>query len=77
MTPHPIIADFKIKQRHGFLVETIGTKDEENISFNNSNNLMISVTACMLALSIMEFAAYILYNRKVSRFYYIATLLCA
>ena len=58
--------DFKIKQRHALLTRTIGTKAEEESSYTHSHNLVISATASMVGLCILEEAAYFLYNRKVS-----------
>ena len=58
-------SDFKIKQRHVLLARTIGTKAEEETSYTHSHYLVISATASMIALCILEVAAYYLYNRKV------------
>ena len=48
------------------LARTIGTKAEEETSYTHSHNLVISATASMIALCVLEVAAYYLYNRKVS-----------
>ena len=58
--------DVKIKQRHALLARTIGTKAEEDTSYTHSHNLVISATASMVGLCILEAAAYYFYNRKVS-----------
>ena len=64
--------DYKIKQRHTLLSQTIGVKEEEIISYTNSHTLMVSVTVSMVALCILEYAAYMLYNRQVgSRYLFI------
>ena len=60
------VLDVKIKQRHALLVRTIGTKAEEETSYTHSHNLVMIVTASMIALCILEVASYYLYNRKVS-----------
>ena len=61
-----IFPDYRIKQRHNFLIATFGTKPEEDISYHNSNTLAIAATVSMVILSILEPASYYLYNRKVS-----------
>ena len=58
--------DIKIKMRHTFLVTTFGTKPEEDLSYRNSNMLMITATICMFIFCSLEITIYYLYNRKVS-----------
>ena len=47
--------------------QTFGTKPEEDLSYKNSNTLMICTTVCMFAFCILEIVFYYLYNRKVSQ----------
>ena len=42
--------DYKIKQRHTLLSQTIGVKEAEIISYTQSHTLMVSVTVSMIAL---------------------------
>ena len=51
--------------RHNFLEQTFGTKPEEDLSYKNSNTLMICTTVCMFAFCILEIVFYYVYNRKV------------
>ena len=48
------------------LLQSVGVKAEEIISYTQSHNLMVTVTVCMIALCILEIGAYTLYNREVS-----------
>ena len=68
--------DYKIKQRHNLLSQTIGVKEEETISYTQSHTLMVSVTVSMVALCILEYAAYLLYNRHVSSSRYLMLVKC-
>ena len=43
-------------------------KEEETISYTQSHTLMVSVTVSMIALCILEYAGYMLYNRQVSKY---------
>ena len=43
-------------------------KEEETISYTQSHTLMVSGTVSMIALCILEYAAYMLYNRQVSKY---------
>ena len=43
------------------------TKKEEDISFNNINNLLITSTFLMVFSCVMEVLMYFLYNNKVER----------
>ena len=47
-------------------MQSVGVKAEETISYTQSNNLMVSVTVCMIALCLLEIGAYMLYSREVS-----------
>ena len=55
----------QINTRHTFLARFIGTKAEEDISFNKANevNLWVTVTTCVCC--ILEMVLYLAYNRMV------------
>ena len=48
------------------LLQSVGVKAEEMISYTQSHNLMVGVTVCMIGLCALEIGAYMLYNREVS-----------
>ena len=47
------------------LLQSVGVKAEEMISYTQSHNLMVSLTVCMIGLCALEIGAYMLYNREV------------
>ena len=46
-------------------METIGTREEENDSYNNIIILMVTFTVGVVLSSILEMVSYFLYNMKV------------
>ena len=56
---------YKIRSRHFFLRMLIGTKPEEDESFDNINNLLIVITLTIVFSCLMETFLYFLYNYKV------------
>ena len=61
-----VIIVTKIWDRHQILSQTIGTKEKENMCFNNVSALIIIVSILFSLLSILELAVYFFYNFKVS-----------
>ena len=64
-----LIFSFKVSQinvRHNFLVRFIGTKEKEDISYNQATevNLWVTVMTCVCCL--LEIALYFAYNRLVN-----------
>lgn len=56
---------YKIRSRHLFLRMLIGTKLEEDQSFDNINNLLIIITSTIVFSCLMETFLYFLYNQQV------------
>ena len=48
-------------------MDTIGTKPEEDESYNNALALLFSVLGCVVGFSVLEWIFYYLYNNKVSK----------
>ena len=46
-------------------METIGTRDEENSSYNTIIILMVTFTVGVIISSVLEMVFYFLYNQKV------------
>ena len=64
-----IFPAYKVHERHNFLISLLGvTKPEEDVSYTNVTNLVISVTVCSILFSLGEVAMYFLYNYKVQLF---------
>ena len=59
-------AGAQIIKRHTFLTRLIGTKPEENLSYENTIEVLKVTTVVMILLCILEPATYFLYNSKVS-----------
>ena len=49
-------------ERHGLLSRTIGTKEEENMSYQNTMIILPLWTVCVIGFSILEMAFYFLYS---------------
>ena len=60
-----INSGFNIINRHQFLMETIGTKPEENNSYQTVIILIVSGTVGIVLSSLLEMAFYFLYSMKV------------
>ena len=56
----------QINARHHFLARFIGTKDEEDISFNKANEVNLWVTTTTCVCCILEIILYFAYNRLVN-----------
>ena len=54
-----------IRTRHSFLQKLVGTKPQEDISLDNTNQLLSVLTVCILTFSVLEIGLYFLYNKKV------------
>jgi len=52
---------YQVNKRHRFLEKLITVKDEEVASHENIHTCLITVTMCVLVLSIIEVASYFLY----------------
>ena len=55
----------QINARHHFLARFIGTKNEEDISFNKANDVQMWVTVTTSLCCILEIGLYFAYNRLV------------
>ena len=60
-----MISGYQIRSRHFLLKKLIGTKPEEDLSFDNVNTLLITSSSMMFLSCIMEVLMYFLYNNKV------------
>ena len=61
-----IFAAYKVHERHNFLISLLGvTKPEEDVSYANVTNLVISVTVCTILFSLGEATMYFIYNYEV------------
>ena len=56
---------YNISSRHWFLKNLVGTKKEEEISYERIMTLAISVTTMIIVFSILEVAFFFIYNSKV------------
>ena len=56
---------YQIRSRHAFLKMLTGTKKEEDWSFDNINNILITSSILMVLSCIMEVLIYFIYNNKV------------
>ena len=65
MTLPLIYTFFKIRERHNFLINLIGAKPEENISMQNIELLLYTISICLLTFSLLEVLFYFLYQTKV------------
>ena len=55
----------QIIKRHTFLTRLIGTKSEENLSYEKTVEVLKATTVTMIVLCILEPATYFIYNSKV------------
>lgn len=60
---------YKIRERHVFLTNLIGTKPEEDISMQNIELLIYTVSICVITFSLLEVLFYFLYQTKVIHFH--------
>ena len=60
-----IILVGNIWERHQVLSQTIGTTQEEDVCYDNVNNLIVIVTTLFPLLSLLELLVYFFYNFKV------------
>ena len=60
----------QINARHHFLARFIGTKNEEDISFNKANEVQVWVTVTTCVCCILELGLYFAYNRLVKNVKY-------
>ena len=51
--------------RHHFLLRTIGTRQEEDVSYNTIITLMVTFIVGVVLCSVLEMVIYFLYNEKV------------
>ena len=61
-----IIAVSQINSRHIFLKSLIGTKEEEDYSYENANSLLWTTTCLFFLFSVLEVVFFYLYNNKVT-----------
>ena len=55
----------QINERHEFLSNLIGSKEEEDRSYKNADEVMKATTSCMIVFSLLEIAIYYVYNYQV------------
>ena len=60
-----LISGFNIIERHQFLLETIGTRPEEDDSYNNIIILVVVLLLGVVLCSLLEMVFYYLYSLKV------------
>ena len=60
-----IITGFNIIKRHQFLLETIGTRPEEDDSYNKIIILVLVLLLGVVICSLLEMVFYFLYSLKV------------
>ena len=58
-------AGYKIIERHNLLGRTIGTRREENVSYENVTLLIKVTLPYFMITSILEVIVFLLYNKKV------------
>ena len=56
----------KINDRHNFIQRLIGSKEDENVSFENGNKVVMVVSICCLVFTALETLFYFLFNIRVS-----------
>ena len=56
----------KINDRHNFIQRLIGSKEDENVSFENGNEVVMVVSICCLVFTALETLFYFLFNIRVS-----------
>ena len=61
----------KINDRHNFIQRLIGSKEDENVSFENGNKVVMVVSICCLVFTALETLFYFLYNIRVSFVFYL------
>ena len=57
----------KVSSRHNLLSRTIGTKSEEEESYQTVNTLKLAITLCLVFFSLLEMIFYFSYNNMVKR----------
>ena len=60
-----IFSAYSIRARHTFLENLVGTKPQEDLSYEYTNQLLIILTSCMISFSFLEIGFYFLYNKMV------------
>ena len=60
-----------INDRHNFIQRLIGSKEDENVSFENGNEVVMVVSICCLVFTALETLFYFLYNIRVSFVFYL------
>ena len=60
-------AGYNIRVRHWLLRETIGTRPEEESSYNTVMKLLFGVPITVIGFSLLELGFYFLYNYKVDK----------
>ena len=55
----------KITERHELLARTIGTRAEEDLSYQTAQNLLLSILLAFFIGSIVEMALYLIFTYKV------------
>ena len=60
-------AGYNICVRHWLLRETIGTRPEEESSYNTVMKLLFGVPITVVGFSLLEMGFYLLYNYKVDK----------
>ena len=70
-----IFIGYNIVSRHQFLMNTIGTRAEENSSYSRVINLMAIFTAGVVMCSLLEMVFYFLFNMMVSIYLIIIKLI--
>ena len=61
------ISGYQIRSRHALLKMLTGTKEKEDLSFDNINTLLITSTSLIVLSCVMEVCIYFLYNNKVQK----------
>ena len=56
---------YQVEKRHSFLRGFIGVKRDEEVSYENMQVCLITMTACVVAFCALEIGAYFLYSHKV------------
>ena len=61
----------KINDCHTFIQRLIDSKEDENVSFENGNKVVMVVSICCLVFTALETLFYFLYNIRVSFAFYL------
>ena len=65
-----IILVQNIESRHNLLRRTIGTRSEENESYQTAQTLQLSITICLVLFSLLEMIFYFAYNNMVRHLFF-------